>query len=185
MPVSPTGPPEGLSIVFMLAQVLFFLLAVVAVAAALGMLISRNPVTSALWLVLNLFCIAGLYLTLNAQFIAVIQVLVYAGAIMVLFLFVIMLLNLAALPRLEKVDWKRVVAFVLGVVILAQLVYVVAVGFGALPDPVAMEQAVQSGTAIAIAKDLFTRYALAFEVIGVLLLVATIGAVMLAQRKFV
>ena len=169
----------------MLAQLLFFILAIVAVTAALGMLIARNPVTSALWLVLNLFCIAGLYLTLNAQFIAVIQVLVYAGAIMVLFLFVIMLLNLAALPRPDKVDWKRAAGFVLGVVILAQLVFVVAMGLGALPEPVTAEQAAQSGTATEIALELFTRYALAFEVIGVLLLVATIGAVMLAQRKFV
>jgi len=168
----------------MFEQLLFFTLALVAVTAALGMLISRNPVSSALWLVLNLFCIAGLYLTLSAQFIAVIQVLVYAGAIMVLFLFVIMLLNLAALPRPERIDWKRVVAFVLGMAILAQLVYIVAMGLGALPEPVAIEQAAQSGTAIEIALELFTRYALAFEVIGVLLLVATIGAVMLAQRKF-
>ena len=169
----------------MLAQLLFFFLAVVAVAAALGMLLSRNPVSSALWLVLNLFCIAALYLTLSAPFIAVIQVLVYAGAIMVLFLFVIMLLNLSALPRPEEINWKRVAAFVLGVVILAQLVFVVALGLDALPEPVATEQALQSGTATEIALDLFTRYALAFEVIGVLLLVATIGAVMLAQRKFV
>lgn len=77
----------------MAAQILFFVLATVAIAGALGMLISRNPVNSALWLILNLFCVAGLYLTLNAEFIAVVQVLVYAGAIMVLFLFVIMLLN--------------------------------------------------------------------------------------------
>ena len=169
----------------MLAQLLFFFLASVAVVSALGMLIARNPVSSALWLVLNLFCIAGLYLTLSAPFIAVIQVLVYAGAIMVLFLFVIMMLNLTALPSLKQVDWKRSVAFVLGMVILAQLVFVVAMGLDALPEPVTMEQAAQSGTATAIAIDLFTRYALTFEVIGVLLLVATIGAVMLAQRKFV
>lgn len=169
----------------MLAQLLFFFLAIVAVAAALGMLISRSPVSSALWLVLNLFCIAGLYLTLSAPFIAVIQVLVYAGAIMVLFLFVIMLLNLGALPRMERVNWKHVAAFILGVAILAQLAFIVAMGLDALPEPVAAEQAAQSGTATEIALDLFTRYALVFEVIGVLLLVATIGAVMLAQRKFV
>ncbi len=168
----------------MLTQLLFFLLAVVAVAAALGMLFARNPVSSALWLVLNLFCIAALYLTLNAQFIGVIQVLVYAGAIMVLFLFVIMLLNLAALPRLEHVDWKRVLGFVLGMAILAQLVYILALGLDALPQPVAPEQAAASGTATEIATELFTRYALAFEVIGVLLLVATIGALMLAKRRF-
>ena len=169
----------------MLAQLLFFFLATVAVTAALGMLLSRSPVSCALWLVLNLFCIAGLYLTLSAPFIAVIQVLVYAGAIMVLFLFVIMMLNLAVLPSLKQIDWKRGVGFVLGMVILAQLVFVVAMGLDALPEPVTMEQAAQSGTATAIAVELFTRYALTFEVIGVLLLVATIGAVMLAQRKFV
>ncbi|PSQ67216.1 MAG: NADH-quinone oxidoreductase subunit E, partial [Bacteroidetes bacterium QH_2_64_74] len=92
----------------MAAPSMFFFLATVAVAAALGMLIARNPVASALWLVLNLFCIAGLYLTLNASFIGAIQILIYAGAIMVLFLFVIMLLNLSALPELEKLDWPRI-----------------------------------------------------------------------------
>ena len=168
----------------MLAQLLFFFLATVAVAAALGMLFSRNPVSSALWLVLNLFCIAALYLTLNAAFIGIIQILVYAGAIMVLFLFVIMLLNLAALPRMKGIDWKRVLAFVLGMAILAQLVYVLALGLGTLPEPVALEETVATGTATVIALELFTRYALTFEVIGVLLLVATIGAVMLAKRRF-
>src|SRR5690625_414376 len=80
--------------VFMVAPFLFFLLAIVAIAAAFGLIFSKNPMVSALWLVLNLFCIAGLYLTLHAQFIGVIQIIVYAGAIMVLLLFVIMLLNM-------------------------------------------------------------------------------------------
>lgn len=170
----------------MIAQILFFFLAVVAVAAALGMLIARNPVTSALWLILNLFCIAGLYLTLNAQFIAVIQVLVYAGAIMVLFLFVIMLLNLTALPHLRDFDWRRGLAFVLGMAVLAQLVYIVALGLDALPKPaVSPEQTALTGSARAIGLELFTIYALPFEVIGILLLVATIGAVLLARRRLV
>lgn len=167
----------------MVTPFLFFLLAVVAVTAALGMLFSRNPVSSALWLVLNLFCIAGLYLTLNAQFIGIIQVLVYAGAIMVLFLFVIMLLNLSALPSLESLDWKTVAGFVVAMVVLAQLVYMLASGLGALPTSIVAEQAAQTGDASNIAKELFTRYALTFEVIGVLLLVATIGALLLAKRK--
>ncbi len=169
----------------MVAQYLFFLLAIVAVAAALGMLIARNPVSSALWLVLNLFCVAGLYLTLNAQFIAVIQVLVYAGAIMVLFLFVIMLLNLAALPGLKLFDWRRGVAFVLVMGLLAQLAFIMAKSAGALPVPVSIEQAAQTGTASVIARDLFTRYAMPLELVAVLLLVATIGAVMFAKRRFV
>ncbi len=168
----------------MLPQYLFFLLAVVAVTAALGMLISRNPVSSALWLILNLFCIAGLYLTLSAQFIAVIQVLVYAGAIMVLFLFVIMLLNLAALPQLSHFDWKRGLAFVLAMGVLAELAYVVAGGLGVGVGEVRLEEAAATGSALEIAKELFTVYALPLEIIGILLLAATIGAVMLAKRRF-
>lgn len=168
----------------MLAQFLFFFLAIVAVTAALGMLIARNPVTSALWLILNLFCIAGLYLTLSAQFIGVIQILVYAGAIMVLFLFVIMLLNLAALPEFEDLDWKKGAAFILVLAVLAELVYIVARGLGVLPDAPTLEQVAATGSAAVIARELFTVYALPFEVIGLLLLVATIGAVMLAKRRF-
>ena len=169
----------------MLGQILFFFLAIVAITAALGMLIARNPVTSALWLILNLFCIAGLYLTLHAQFIAVIQVLVYAGAIMVLFLFVIMLLNLAALPRVQMVDIKRGIAFILTMGVLAQLTYIVARAVGALPEGITAAQAAEAGAATTIAKELFTTYMLPFEMIGILLLVATIGAVMLAKRRFV
>lgn len=168
----------------MLAPLLFFFLAVVAIAAAVGMVVSRNPVTSALWLVLNLFCVAGLYLTLNAEFIAVIQVLVYAGAIMVLFLFVIMLLNLAELPSAQTFDWKRALGFVLAMGVLAQLVYVVARGFDLLPVAVEPEQAAVTGSALAIGTELFTRYVLPLEIIGILLLVATIGAVMIAKRHF-
>ena len=169
----------------MAATFIFFFLAVVAVAAALGMLISRNPISSALWLVLNLFCIAGLYITLNAPFIGVIQILVYAGAIMVLFLFVIMLLNLSALPRLADFDWKLGLAFVLGMVLLAQFAFILAMGLDALPAPVIAETAALTGTATFIAAELFTIYALPFEVIGILLLAATIGAVMLAKQRFV
>ncbi len=169
----------------MLAEYTFFLLAVIAVTAALGMLLSRNPVSSALWLILNLFCVAGLYLTVSARFIAVIQVLVYAGAIMVLFVFVIMLLNLAALPRLQHFDWKRGIAFVLAMGVLAQLTYVVADGLGAGVRPVRLEAAAATGSAREIARELFTVYAMPLEVIGILLLAATIGAVMLARRRFV
>ncbi|SHK13463.1 NADH-quinone oxidoreductase subunit J family protein [Rhodothermus profundi] len=170
----------------MITQLLFFLLAVTAVAAALGMLIARNPVSSALWLVLNLFCIAGLYLTLQAAFLGVIQVLIYAGAIMVLFLFVIMLLNLEALPHPRRIDWGKVLAFVVAMIVLAQLVYVVALGLDVLPTFVATpEQAAATGSAQALGQELLTRYIMPLQVIGILLLAATIGAVMLAKRRFV
>ena len=147
------------------------------------MLLSRNPVSSALWLVLNLFCIAGLYLTLNATFIAVVQVLVYAGAIMVLFLFVIMLLNLSAGQGRRQFSFRLALAYVLGVIVLAQFTYVLASGMGMLPDPVPVAAAVASGSPTTLAKELFTRYALLLEVIGLLLLAATIGAVVLARKR--
>ena len=167
----------------MLYQLAFIFLAVVAVIAALGMIMSRNPVSSALWLVLDLFCIAGLYITLSAPFIGVIQVLVYAGAIMVLFLFVIMLLNLGALPPIETFDWKRGAAFIVSMLILALLVFVVAASLEMLPRPVTFEDAAVTGSASVLAEELFTRYALPLEVIGILLLAATIGAVLLARRQ--
>lgn len=162
---------------------LFFLLSVVAILSALAMLLARNPVTSALWLVLNLFCIAGLYLTLNAPFIAVVQVLVYAGAIMVLFLFVIMLLNLSAGHSKREFSWRTGFAYLLGVIILSQVAYVIASSVGMLPEPVSTATVIESGSVSTIAKELFTRYALLLEVIGLLLLAATIGAVVLARKR--
>jgi NADH-quinone oxidoreductase subunit J len=168
----------------MIGPILFFVFAIAAIAGGLGMLLSRNPVTSALWLILSLFCIAGLYLTLNATFISVVQVLVYAGAIMVLFLFVIMLLNLADLPKLRLIGWRRVVGAALGLGVLAQLAYVISVALDVVPQPVTAQSAAESGTAAVLARVLFTRYALPLEVIGILLLAATVGAVMLSQRRF-
>jgi NADH-quinone oxidoreductase subunit J len=168
----------------MVAQLLFFFLAAVAITAGLGMLLSRSPVNSALWLVLNFFCIAGLYIILSATFIGVIQVLVYAGAIMVLFLFVIMLLNLEAPPALAGLDWTRVAGFLVGMGLLAQLIYVVAEGFGVTPVAISSGEALQTGEAAFLAESLFTRYALPLEITALLLLAATVGAVMLAKRRF-
>jgi NADH-quinone oxidoreductase subunit J len=163
---------------------LFFLIAVVAIASAIGMLIARNPVGSALWLVLNFFCIASAYILLQAEFIGVIQILVYAGAIMVLFLFVIMLLNLDELPRAGEINWKKVVAFALGLVVMSQLIYAVVVAIGGFPEAPGVD-ASELGSAKAIGTELFTRYAFHLEIIAVLLLAATIGAVLLAKKRFV
>ena len=168
----------------MVAPFLFFLLAIVAIAAAFGLIFSRNPMVSALWLVLNLFCIAGLYLTLHAQFIGVIQVIVYAGAIMVLFLFVIMLLNLGKLPELSFASARSIGAFVLGAAVLAQILYMVAASYDLLPAVGVAEVAAETGTARAVGLLLFTQYALPLQIIAIMLLVATIGAVILAKRRF-
>jgi NADH-quinone oxidoreductase subunit J len=166
----------------MLATFLFFLFAVMAIAAALGMLISRSPVASALWMVLNLFSIAVLYLTLHAQFIAIVQVLVYAGAIMVLFLFVIMLLNLDVTPTLARLDWRKGIAFLLGVAVLAQLLLAVALGLDLVPEPVPAEVAAANADAGGIGMVLFSEYGYLLQIIAVLLLAATVGAVLLAQK---
>lgn len=172
----------------MLEPFLFFVFAVLSVAGSLGMLISRSPVASALWMVQTMLAIACLYLTLNAAFIGVVQVLVYAGAIMVLFLFVIMLLNLDETPRLQGVTGRRVLAFGLGVVVLAQLLAVVAVqvqGSSALPTAPMATQPVPETTVEAIGVALLTEHAFTLQIVGVLLLAATIGAVLLAKKRFV
>ena len=169
----------------MLETFLFFLFAVVAVVGALGMLIARNPVSSALCMIMTLFAIACLYVTLDAAFIGVIQVLIYAGAIMVLFLFVIMLLNLESVPRLEQLDWRKVAAFVLGIAVLAELLAVISLRLDVLPEAVASSEAAEAASATNIGIALLTEHAFSLEMIGVLLLAATIGAVMLAKKKFV
>jgi NADH-quinone oxidoreductase subunit J len=169
----------------MLGTLLFFVFAVIAIAGALGMLVSRSPVVSALWMVLNLFSIACLYLTLNAPFVAVIQILVYAGAIMVLFLFVIMLLNLTETPRLKAFDWRKGVAFLLGVAVFAQLLYVGALQLDALPETLEPAESVVLGDPAVIGRVLYTQYVWPLQIIGVLLLAATIGAVLLAKKRFV
>lgn len=173
----------------MLEPFLFFVFAVLAVSGALGMLISRSPIASALWMVMGMIAIAGLYLTLNAAFIGVVQILVYAGAIMVLFLFVIMLLNLDETPRLGSVDWRKGAAFVLGVAVLAQLLTVVAVRVPGVTDPAGTSAAdverVARTDVGALGVSLLTDHAFSLEIIGVLLLGATIGAVLLAKKKLV
>jgi len=169
----------------MLETFLFFLFAVVAVVGALGMLIARNPVSSALWMIMTLFAVACLYITLNAQFIGVIQVLVYAGAIMVLFLFVIMLLNLESMPSLGQLDWRKVVAFVLGIVVLAQLLALLTLRLDVMPAAVASAEAAEATSATNIGIALLTEHAFSLEIVGVLLLAATVGAVMLAKKRFV
>lgn len=168
----------------MLETFLFFLFATMAIAGGLGLLLSRNPVSGALWMVLCLFAIACLYLTLNAAFIGVAQVLVYAGAIMVLFVFVIMLLNLGELPTLGGLSVRRIAAFGLGVTVLAQLLAVVAVRLTDAPALPAAGQAVEATSTEAIGVALLTDHAFSLEMIGVLLLAATIGAVLLAKRRF-
>ncbi len=153
-----------------------------AVASALLMVTRKNPVISAIWLIANFFCIAGMYLTLHAQFLAVVQVSVYAGAIMVLFLFVIMLLNLGNTAALrEKIGWKKLLA--IGISIALALEVLAIVGLQPGLKPIEAERATSIGTVESIGKVLFSQYLLPFEVTSLLLIAAIVGAIILAKKK--
>ncbi len=161
---------------------LFIVTGAVAVAAALGLLFARNAVYAALFLVLNMFSLAVLYLALGAPFIAMVQITVYAGAIMVLFLFVIMLLGAEQLKEDGgPIAWQRPLALVLGLVLVAELAYFI---FAALTtQPRLLPPPAEFGDPHAVGLALFQQYLLPFEVTSVLLLVAMIGAIVLVQRR--
>jgi NADH-quinone oxidoreductase subunit J len=169
----------------MVETALFTVLAVVTVIMAILVIVQRNPVASAIYLIITLFSLAGVYLLLNAQFIAIIQVLVYAGAIMVLFLFVIMLLNLEKEKRLiTRHRLQKVLGVFLGIVLLAQVGMIfhsvlLEGGKGKFPP----EKVAALGNTQVVARLLFTDYLLPFEITSVLLLVAIIGAIVLAKRQ--
>lgn len=164
--------------------VAFSILAIIGLISAILLIFQKNPVYSALLLIFHFMALAGLYLLLNAQFIAVLQVLIYAGAVMVLFVFVIMLLNLQNEQALkDRLNLRKIISFALGIVLFLQ--------FGAFflikarndlnikksPD------SFEAGSIQKISDALFTNYLIPFEVASFLLLVAIIGSIFLAKRK--
>lgn len=160
----------------------FILLAVLAIASALAMIINKNVVNSALFLVINMVSLAGIYLLLNAQFLAIIQILVYAGAIMVLFLFVIMLLNVQDEEKLfNKFRIKYFLAFLLGVAVTGQIFYSIAGVADVLPE--ISDKMATIGTVEGVGEVLYTDYLLPFEMTAILLTAAVVGALMVAQHK--
>lgn len=161
--------------------VLFAILAFVAIASALGMLLSRSAIYSALNLILNFITVAIFYLLLDAPFIALTQVTVYAGAIMVLFLFVIMLLGVESLRSKTTLSWQQPVAIALAVILLIEAVYVIFIRSGILPQ--AVEVVDGFGSPKAVGEVLFNEYLLPFEVTSILLLVAIVGAILLTMRQ--
>jgi NADH-quinone oxidoreductase subunit J len=160
---------------------LFWVLALLAVASALGMLFSRNAVYAALFLIVNFATVAIFYLLLNAPFIALAQVTVYAGAIMVLFLFVIMLLGAEQTGRTRASWWVQPTALVMGVILLVETSYLVITQRGTLPGITPAAPAY--GDPHTVGQILFTSYLLPFEVTSILLLVAMIGAIVLSRPK--
>ncbi len=167
--------------IFTAERITFFVFAVPLVAAAIGVVAARSPMYAAMSLVGAFFCMAGIYLVLVAHLVAFLQILVYAGAIMVLFLFVIMLLQLGS-ERLEVEQFKK--AQVLGSVLgggglMLLLAWVSREVMGAQPAALAAD----FGTVKAVGRVLFTQYLLPFEATSLLLTVAIVGAVVVAKEK--
>ena len=161
--------------------IVFFILALVAVASALGMLFSKNAIYAAIFLVLNFATVAVFFLTLGGSFIAISQVAVYAGAIMVLFLFVIMLLGAEKLGQSETLKWQMPLALVLGLVLIIETVYVLFMQVGQIKEFATLPEGF--GSPASIGQLLFNQYLLPFEVTSILLLVAMIGAIVLTRQE--
>jgi NADH-quinone oxidoreductase subunit J len=159
--------------------VVFTITAIVALIGAVAMLLSKNAIHSALFLLLNMIAIAVLYLLLRAPFLFAVQLIVYAGAIIVLFLFVVMLLGAErAEDEQDRIGWQRPLALVLGLLLLGEAAYVFFSGAGSPPVQVNDDFA----TPVKIGEQLFSTYLLPFEVTSVILLAAIVGVVVLHQR---
>ncbi len=170
-----------------MTQAVFWLFGANAILSALLCITRKSPVASALWLVNTLFSLAAMFVLLDAHFIAALQVLVYAGAIMVLFLFVIMLLNLGWESPGDMVGWPgRLLMVALGTLLAVELWAVSRVGLDdaiVLPPGAIVRMTQEQGAVGVIAEPLFRQYLVPFEITSVLLLAAIVGAVVLAKRR--
>ncbi len=162
-----------------LQEIVFYTLSVAAVLCALGTIFSRNPVSSILFLILTFFCISGHYVLLNAQFLAIVNIIVYAGAIMVLFLFVVMLLNLNGDTEPQKNRLIQLAGVISGGIFLITML-------AALKEtilPAAPLESVDVGLIKNLGKKLFTDYVIPFDLSSVLFLSAIIGSVYLSSKQ--
>jgi NADH-quinone oxidoreductase subunit J len=162
----------------------FYFLAALAVIAALGIVMLRNPVYNALCLAVVFFSLAGLYVLLSAPFLAAAQVMIYAGAILILFVFVIMLLSPGIEPERGELKWQPPLAVIFGIALVAQLALVIALAV--LPPAQGQdtpERIAQIGSTQAVGASLFTDFLLPFEITSLLLLVAIVGVIILAKKR--
>jgi NADH-quinone oxidoreductase subunit J len=168
-----------------LDNVVFWVFAPISIASAIGMLLMRNAVHAALFLVVNFFCLAVFFLILDAPFLFAVQVIVYAGAIMVLFLFVIMLLGVDRGDDLrERLVAQRPLAIALAIGFVVEIFVAVRAGIGfATTAPEGFDAVNEGGNAQAVAEVLFRNYFLPFEVTSILLILAAIAAMAIGQRK--
>jgi NADH-quinone oxidoreductase subunit J len=160
-------------------EVIFWFLSVVAIGSALGVILSRNPVNSVLFLIITFFAISGHYVLMNAQFLAIVNIIVYAGAIMVLFLFVIMLMNLNADVEPQKGRLVQLAGIVSG-----GILFLVVLAALKTAQPQLVEQSpTDIGLIQNLGKVLFTSYVLPFEISSVLFLSAMIGAIVIGKKE--
>ncbi|MEO6050864.1 MAG: NADH-quinone oxidoreductase subunit J [Pyrinomonadaceae bacterium] len=164
----------------MVSTILFFMFAGLAIASAISMVYHRNPLYSAISLVGVFISLSCIYVTLAAPFIAAVQILIYAGAIMVLVVFVIMLLNLDDDEPLNRLRYLYALGGGLGVILLAQTMFIFYAVMRAPNVPV--DQTMSAGMTMTIGRAMYTEYLLPVEIVGVLLLMAIIGAVILSRR---
>lgn len=167
---------------YVLNSMLFYFLGALAVGSAILMVTRRNIVHAAVFLITTLLATAGIFLQLQAEFLFIVQVLLYVGGIMVLFVFVIMLVNLDVSMRLVQFNRQWFVAGALALVLAAQVLFAVWAGRTSLRLP-AMQVDISPKNTEAVADALFSKYMLPFEIASILLLVAMIGAVVMAKRR--
>lgn len=164
-----------------ITEILFAVLAVIALFGALMVVASKNPVHSVLWLIVTFFAISGHYILLNAQFLAVVNIIVYAGAIMVLFLFVIMLMNLSKTTEIQKSRWLRFAGVLAGGCLL--LVLVAALRNTEVKGAAAQVNEGNIGLIKNLGKELFSTYVVPFEISSILFLSAMVGAVVIGKKE--
>ncbi len=159
--------------------ILFWVLSAIAVGCALGVILSRNPVNSVLFLILTFFAISGHYLLMNAQFLFIVNIIVYAGAIMVLFLFVVMLMNLNADVEPQKGQLVQLAGVIAG-----GILFLVVLAAIKTTQPQAIDKTTTDiGLITNLGKVLFTKFVLPFEISSVLFLSAMIGAVVIGKKE--
>lgn len=162
-------------------QIIFFFLSIVGIFSAVMVLVSKNPVHSVLWLVAVFFAISGHYILLNAQFLAIVNLIVYAGAIMVLFLFVIMLMNLNAESESRKHLWMKLAGVISGGCFLLVMVSFVRQAVE-MNGKMALVKEGNIGLIKNLGKALFSDYVVPFEISSVLFLSAMVGAVVIGKK---
>ncbi len=168
----------------MLETLLFYIFAVIAVVSAIMVITQHNVVHSAMFLAATLLSVAGIFLTLHAEFLAGVQVIVYVGGILVLFVFVIMLISLNRAEKERQYNRQWALAIVNAGILAVEFVFVIVKGRDSflLPPPVAAP-AVTIGNSQMVGMALYTSYLLPFEIASILLLVAIVGAVVLSKKK--